>query len=76
MSKKLIFITALSWTIMMITQLRAYQLGKIIVVAPLCSLTVILNIITSYIFLKEKNNLLKKMISGILIIIGIILIKT
>ena len=74
-NKKLFFLTSLSWTIMTFAQLRAYQLGEIIVVAPLCSLTVILNIITSYIFLKEKNNLLRKIIAGILIIVGITLIK-
>lgn len=75
MNKKLIFLTALSWSIMMIVQLRAYQLGKVMIVATLCSLTVIFNIITSYIVLKEKNNLLRKILARILIIIGIILIK-
>ena len=59
----------------MITKLKTYQLGSISIVAPLTSLTVILNIIVSYFLLKEKSNMLKKVIAGILIIIGIILIK-
>ena len=74
-NKKSIILTGLFWTVMMISKLRAYQLGQIIVVAPLCSLTVIFNILFSYYHLKEKNNLLKKVIAGVLIIVGIILIK-
>ncbi len=74
-NKKAIFITAISWGVMIISQLRAYQLGNVTVIAPLCALTVILNVIVGYLFLNEKDNLLKKIISAILIIISIILIK-
>lgn len=74
-NKKAILITALSWGIMIVSQLRAYQLQNVTIVAPLCALTVILNVIVGYLFLKEKDNLLKKMIAAILIIISIILIK-
>lgn len=38
-------------------------------------LTVILNVIVGYLFLNERDNLLRKIISAILIIISIILIK-
>lgn len=69
------FLTSISWTLMMITKLKAYQLGKVIVVAPISSLTVILNVVVGYFFLKEKSNLIRKIISGILIIIGVFLIK-
>ena len=74
-NKKSILITALSWGIMIVVQLRAYQLGNVTVVAPLCALTVILNVIVGSLFLKEKDNLLRKIIAAILIIISIILIK-
>ena len=74
-NKILLFVTSITWTIMMISKLKAYQLGNIIVVAPLCSLNVILNIIVSYFLLKEKSNLIRKIIAGTLIIIGVILIK-
>lgn len=60
---------------MRISQLRVYQLGNVTVIAPLCALTVILNVIVGYLFLNEKDNLLRKIISEILIIISIILIK-
>lgn len=74
-NKKSILITALSWGTMILVQLRAYQLGNVTVVAPLCALTVILNVIIGYLFLKERDNLLRKVIAAILIIISVILIK-
>ena len=74
-NKSALIITGITWTFMMITKLKSYELGTISVVAPLTSLTVILNIIVSYFFLKEKNNMLRKIIAGLLIIVGIILIK-
>ena len=74
-NKIAVILTSISWVIMMISKLKSYQLGSVIVVATLSSLTVILNVIISYFFLKEKDNLVKKIIASILIIIGIILIK-
>lgn len=74
-NKKAIFITAFSWGVMIVAQLVAYQLGNVTVVAPLCALTVILNVIVGYLFLNEKDNLFRKIISAILIIISVILIK-
>lgn len=73
--KSAMFVTAISWGVMILLQLRAYELGKVTVVAPLCSLTVILNVIVGYLFLSEKSNLFKKIIASILIIISILLIK-
>ena len=60
---------------MIVVQLRAYQLGNVTVIASLCALTVMLNVIVGYLFLKERDNLLRKIISAILIIISIILIR-
>ncbi len=74
-NKIILLVTSVSWAIMMISKLKTYELGSVIVVAPLSSLTVILNIFVSYFLLKEKSNLIKKIIAGILIVIGILLIK-
>ena len=49
---------------MIVVQLRAYQLGETTSVAPLCALTVIGNVLIVYLFLKERNNLLKKLIAA------------
>lgn len=74
-NKKAIFITAISWSFSIIAQLRAYQLGDVSIVAPLCALTVILNVILGYFTLKERDNIIKKIIAALLIILGIVLIK-
>ncbi len=70
-----ILVTSTTWSFCIVAQLRAYQLGEVSVVAPLCSLIVIINVIVGYIFLKERNNLFKKILAAILIILGILLIK-
>lgn len=74
-NKKAIAITAIAWGLSIISQLRAYQLQKVTIVAPLCALTVMLNVIVGYLFLKEKDNMLRKIIAAILIIISVVLIK-
>ena len=74
-NKLTLFATSISWGLMMITKLKSYQLGSVIAVATFSSLTVILTVIISYFFLKEKDNLLKKTIAAVLIVIGILLIK-
>lgn len=74
-NKKAILITSIAWSLSIVSQLRAYQLGSVSIVAPLCALSVILNVIVGYFFLKEKDNILKKIIAALLIILGIILIK-
>lgn len=74
-NKKAILITGLCWGTMIVVQLRAYQLGEATSVAPLCALTVIGNVLVGYLFLKERNNLLKKLIAAFLIIISVFLIK-
>lgn len=74
-NKKAIAITAISWGVSIISQLRAYQLQKVTIVAPLCALTVMLNVIVGYVFLKEKDNMLRKIIAAILIIISVVLLN-
>lgn len=74
-NKKAIIITSVCWGTAILAQLRAYQLGDVTTIAPLCALTVILNVIVGYLFQNERDNMLRKIISAILIIISVILIK-
>ena len=73
--KKFVLLTGISWSFMMITKLRTYQLGEVTKIAPLCSLTVILNVLFAFLFLKNRKNILKKIIASILIILGVFIIK-
>lgn len=74
-NKKAMIITSITWGLSIFSQLRAYQLGNVTTIAPLCALTVILNVLVGYLFLKEKDSLLKKIFAAILVIISVILIK-
>lgn len=74
-NQKAICITGITWSLSILVQLKAYQLGEVSVVAALCALSVILNVIFGYFFQNEKENLTKKIIAALLIILGIILIK-
>lgn len=74
-NKKAILLTGITWCLVIITNLRIYQLGEVTVVAPLCSLTLILNVIAGYFFYGEKSHLLKKVLASVFISIGVILIN-
>lgn len=74
-SKYLILLTGVNWSLMLITKLMAYQLGKVTQIAPLCSLTIILNVIFAFIFLRNRQNIGKKLLAGILVTFGIFLLK-
>ena len=73
--KKSIWLVAFSWGISIIMMLKAYEYNDVTVVAPLCALGIIFNVFTAYFYQKEKDNLLKKIIAAILVLIGILLIK-
>lgn len=68
-------ISAFTWTLMLISSVKAYELGSIIIVAPLFALTSIINAIIEFFFTNDKNKLVQKLISAILLIIGVILVR-
>ncbi len=74
-NKTAILMTGISWAVMIISQLRAYQTGDITTVAPLSAVSVILNVIAGYFISKEKENIVKKIIAGVIIVFSIFLIK-
>ena len=73
-NRSAIIITGLSWGVSILFGLRAYQVGTVTTVAPLSALSLLFNVILAYFFLKEKENLPRKIIAAIGIIIGIVLI--
>ena len=74
-NKKLFIFSAAMWSIMLISSIKAYEFGNIVVVASLLALTSILNSIVEFVFNKNKKELLKKIILSVLIITGVILIN-
>ncbi len=74
-NKTIFLLTTTTWAIMTLSRLWAYQVGEVIIVTPLCSLVVILNVGLGYFFFGEKDNLLRKIIASILIVISVFLIQ-
>lgn len=73
--KKYFLVAAAAWCVMLNSSIRAYQLGSVIVVASLFSLTAILNALMEFVIFKNKKNFLKKIIVAILIVLGAILVN-
>lgn len=74
--KKRFLLTGFSWAMMLLSSVRAYQLESVTVVAPLLTLTAILNVIYEFIVKKNKQEFFTKLLLGILIFIGVLLIKS
>ena len=68
-----LFITGICFSLMMVVKIKSYNLGNASVVAPISSLSVILSIIFGFLFLNEKNNLIKKIIASVFILLGVFL---
>ena len=73
--KKTFFMAAFTWSLMLISSVKAYQLGNVSVVAPLLALTSIINALYEFFVNKNRNKFIQKIIAAILLIIGIILVK-
>ena len=73
--KKYFLLSAFTWCLMLISSVKAYEVGDVILVAPLLTLTSILNTIYEFVICKNKNKLIQKIIASILILIGVIIIK-
>lgn len=74
-NKKQFLLSAFTWALMLISSVKAYELGSIIVVAPLFALTSIINAIIEFLFTNYKSKFTQKLISAILLIIGVILVR-
>lgn len=73
--KKRFLLVGFSWWVMLISSVKAYEYGSISVVAPLLTLTSILNSFYEYFLDKNKKDLICKLIISVIIMAGGILIK-
>lgn len=73
--KKKFMLVSFSWTMMLISSVKAYEYGNISIVAPLLTLSMVTNSIYEFFIDKDKKSLKRKLLISLLIVIGIILIK-
>lgn len=71
--QKYYLITGISWAAAIYFSLRAFQFGDVTTIVPLQGTSVFLNVIIAYFFLHERENISKKLIAAVLVIIGIVL---
>lgn len=74
-NKRKFLLVSFSWCVMLISSVKAYEQGNVSVVAPLLTLTSILNSIYEFFEDKNKKMLLYKLFISMLIILGVILTK-
>lgn len=72
-NKKYFAITGVSWGLLIMFSLRAYQLGEVNTIVPLQAATVILNVLVAYVVLKEREHRYKKFFAAIVVVIGVYL---
>lgn len=73
--KKLFVFSSIMWCLMLISSVKAYELGNVVVVASFLALTSILNSMVELVFYRDRKVFFKKVIISILIVIGVILVK-
>lgn len=67
-------IAGVAWALAIFFSLRALQTGEVTTVVPLQSLSVLLNIIVAYLFLKERKHFIKKALAACVVVVGIIVL--
>lgn len=72
--RKYYLITGISWALAIFFLLRSFQFGKVTTVVPLQATSVLFNVLIAYFILGEKEDKCKKIISAILVIVGVFLI--
>lgn len=74
-NKKEFLIAAFSWCLMLISSVKAYQLGDIAIVAPIFTLTSIINAMIEFLIFKDKNRIVQKIMAAVLLTLGVLLVK-
>lgn len=74
-NKKSFLLSAFTWCLMLVSSVRAYQLGSVTIVASLFALTSIINSIVEFIINRNRSKFIQKLIASLLLIIGVILVR-
>lgn len=72
-SRKHYILTAVAWALSFLATVKAAQTGPIVVVIPLSSLSVLLNVLIATRVHKETNDLLRKIAAALIIVLGLFL---
>jgi len=71
--KKYFLLTGFVWSLLIFFVIKAYQLSSFTLITPLAATSVLINVLVASIFFSEKGNIVKKIVSSLLVIIGVYL---
>lgn len=71
---RMYLLCGVSWTLTIIFSLRAFQLGEVVVVAPLQTISVLLNVIVASIIFRERTDIQRRFIASAGVILGAFLL--
>lgn len=74
-NKGAFLVSAFTWCLMLLSSVKAYQVGNVTIVAPLFALTSIINAVVEFIINKNVKQLIQKLVAALLLILGVILVK-
>lgn len=69
--KKYYLITGISWGALIFFIIRAFQTSEVVFIAPLLATSVLLNVLVASVLHKEKNDLTRKIIAAVMVILGV-----
>ena len=72
-NKKYYILTGISWALLLIFMIRAFQFGGFTLITPLSATAVLLNVLIGTLFLRERKDILKKIIAALIVIFGVYL---
>ena len=72
--KKKFLLAAFCWSVMLVSSVKAYEFGAVSIVAPLLTLTSVLNTIYEFILNKDRKELVLKLVVCLIIIFGVVLL--
>lgn len=72
-NKKYYAVTSIAWGLTIFFSLRAFQFGKVSTIVPLQAVAVMLNVLAAYVFHGETKNVRKKLLSAVIVIVGVYL---
>ena len=70
-NKLFFLITGVSWSLVIIFMLRAFRFGQVTTVVPVSALSVLLNVLIATVFLRERSNIVKKVVLALLVVGGV-----
>ncbi len=71
---RMYLVSGISWTLTIIFSLRAFQLGEVVVVAPLQAIAVLLNVVVASFIYKERSDLPRRLLASGGVITGAFLL--